>query len=729
MRLFFSITIAVVLSTAILCTLELVVPTASAQTTTSIFSYQGSLVDNGSGVNADRARFVFELWDSAVGGRRIGSDVVVYPVVVVEGVFTAYLDFGEEAFDGTARYLRIGVDAIGGTQYVWLDPRQPVTAAPFAVHALHGGDNPWVITGDDLHYESGNVGIGTSTPASPLHVAADVNAAAVQATNAGNGGQAMGLMGQLDADDGYGVHGKAASSFGTGIGVYGLAISSEAIGVKGYCGATSGNPIGVYGQSRAMGGYGVFGRNSSSSGSAIGVRGESGSATGFGGYFLGRGYFSDRLGIGTTSPATELDVNGTVRMNGFQLNSGGQSGYVLQSDANGQGTWQPSPSVGGYWEEGSDAGDITYTGGNVGIGNTDPAYPLQVDGWIAGDGVLSDVLKTYDFQLLPGGSGGYVLTSDASGYGTWQPASGFTLPYTDSVSSAGTAFSISNSGSSMGSHAIRATITNPGSSSDAAAGFFDADGTHGHAISAFSDGGTTVTADHDGSSWAFYGTSTGDGSAFFSANGYGGHGVKANTSGENGNAIYATASGGGAAIYADASGSSTIGLIAKGSSSAAKFYGNVAVYEFGTTNKVIELGKGLDYAEGFDITESDDVDIPKGTVLVIDPDNPGQLTRCRQAYDRRVAGIVAGAQGLGSGVRLGAGQFDHDVALAGRVYCNVVATDSDIEPGDLLTTSDLPGYAMKVREADRAPGAVLGKAMEPLAQGEKGQILVLVTLQ
>jgi len=29
----------------------------------------------------------------------------------------------------------------------------------------------------------------------------------------------------------------------------------------------------------------------------------------------------------------------------------------------------------------------------------------------------------------------------------------------------------------------------------------------------------------------------------------------------------------------------------------------------------------------------------------------------------------------------------------------------------------------------RAQGAILGKAMEPLAAGEKGQILVLVTLQ
>ena len=141
----------------------------------------------------------------------------------------------------------------------------------------------------------------------------------------------------------------------------------------------------------------------------------------------------------------------------------------------------------------------------------------------------------------------------------------------------------------------------------------------------------------------------------------------------------------------------------------------------------MELGEGLDYAEGFDVSQASQI-VP-GTVLIIDPDNPGKLTISNRPYDTRVAGIVAGANGLGSGVRLGASGFDHDVALAGRVYCNVVATDGAIEPGDLLTTSDIPGYAAKVTDHQRAPGAVLGKAMERLEKGEKGRILVLVTLQ
>jgi hypothetical protein len=155
--------------------------------------------------------------------------------------------------------------------------------------------------------------------------------------------------------------------------------------------------------------------------------------------------------------------------------------------------------------------------------------------------------------------------------------------------------------------------------------------------------------------------------------------------------------------------------------------GNLVIQRSSTGVTIIELGEGLDYAEGFDV--SDETEIAPGTVLVIDPGHPGELRMSDTAYDRKVAGIVAGAQGMGSAVRLAPGQFDYDVALAGRVYCNVDATEAGVEPGDLLTTSTTPGYAMKVTDYAHAQGAILGKAMEGLGKGEKGQILVLVTLQ
>ncbi len=118
--------------------------------------------------------------------------------------------------------------------------------------------------------------------------------------------------------------------------------------------------------------------------------------------------------------------------------------------------------------------------------------------------------------------------------------------------------------------------------------------------------------------------------------------------------------------------------------------------------------------------------------MAIDPANPGKLVVSRQAYDRRVAGIISGAGGVKAGLilkqenTLADGQ--RPVALSGRVYCWADARHGAIKPGDLLTTADTPGYAMKATNHRRAQGAIIGKAVTGLKEG-KGLVLVLVTLQ
>ena len=141
---------------------------------------------------------------------------------------------------------------------------------------------------------------------------------------------------------------------------------------------------------------------------------------------------------------------------------------------------------------------------------------------------------------------------------------------------------------------------------------------------------------------------------------------------------------------------------------------------------VSSVGAGV--AERFQITTKE---VPKGSVLVIDDEHPGELKLSDRAYDTRVAGINKGVNGANPGLILsqqGVAAGGQDVALSGRVYALADASSGPIRPGDLLTTSAVPGHAMKVTDSARALGAIIGKAMSPLEQG-RGMILVLVSLQ
>lgn len=139
---------------------------------------------------------------------------------------------------------------------------------------------------------------------------------------------------------------------------------------------------------------------------------------------------------------------------------------------------------------------------------------------------------------------------------------------------------------------------------------------------------------------------------------------------------------------------------------------------------------GADLAEPFRIS-SLRKEIPKGSVVVIDEKNPGQLKISDRPYDTRVAGVLSGANGVNPGIQMqqqGLIEGDRNVALSGRVYVLADTANGAIQPGDLLTTSARPGYAMRVTNHAKAEGAILGKAMTGLGKGQ-GTVLVLVTLQ
>ena len=148
---------------------------------------------------------------------------------------------------------------------------------------------------------------------------------------------------------------------------------------------------------------------------------------------------------------------------------------------------------------------------------------------------------------------------------------------------------------------------------------------------------------------------------------------------------------------------------------------------------ILEIIGGSDLSEQFDVGLAENgIEPLPGMVVCIDPENPGQLVVSGESYDRKVAGIISGAGGIKPGMLMGqkgtVANGANPVALTGRVYCLADATNGSIRPGDLLTTSETPGHAMKVTDHTKAQGAILGKAMTSLENGQ-GQVLVLVTLQ
>lgn len=136
---------------------------------------------------------------------------------------------------------------------------------------------------------------------------------------------------------------------------------------------------------------------------------------------------------------------------------------------------------------------------------------------------------------------------------------------------------------------------------------------------------------------------------------------------------------------------------------------------------------GADCAEDFDARDAHALEL--GTVMVIGEEE--RLHQSEEPYDKRVAGVLSGAGDYRPGIILGKERSRNDrlpLALTGKVFCKADAQYAAIGVGDLLTTSPTPGHAMKVNDPLQAFGAVIGKALRPLADGQ-GLIPILVALQ
>jgi hypothetical protein len=113
----------------------------SAPLVDSSFTYQGQLKGPSGPVNAV-CNFRFTLWNDSSAGGQIGVLDTRNGVTVANGLFTAVLNtssqFGPNAFNGEARWLAISVQCPGDPGFVLLNPRQALTATPYALSLRPG---------------------------------------------------------------------------------------------------------------------------------------------------------------------------------------------------------------------------------------------------------------------------------------------------------------------------------------------------------------------------------------------------------------------------------------------------------------------------------------------------------------------------------------------------------------------------------------------------------------
>jgi hypothetical protein len=152
--------------------------------------------------------------------------------------------------------------------------------------------------------------------------------------------------------------------------------------------------------------------------------------------------------------------------------------------------------------------------------------------------------------------------------------------------------------------------------------------------------------------------------------------------------------------------------------------GNFSVTGLADFRSNIRLASGAHfYGGGADIAEKIETtgQAEAGDVVMLDAEHPGKIVKSSLKQTKLVAGVVS----TNPGIILGTNTTGTDLAVAGRVPAKVNDENGAIAVGDLLVTSSTAGEAMRCTE--NCQGAILGKAMEPLAKGH-GVIDVLVTI-
>lgn len=228
--------------------------------------------------------------------------------VVISGTFNTI------GWAGGDKTLQVELSLNGGNTYTDMGT-QPLVSVPYALYAQ----------------TSGNTGVTGSTGPSGAP---------------GNNG-ATGPTGPIGANGSTGLTGPTGALGATG--PTGLMGATGPQGVQGIQGAQG--PAGTTGPMGATGATGNAGIGIMGATGATGIL-ANGSVAGNTPYWNGSAWVVNssnvfnnggNVGINTSTPAQQLDVNGTAKMTGFQMPTGAASGYQLTGDSLGNGYWTLSP--------------------------------------------------------------------------------------------------------------------------------------------------------------------------------------------------------------------------------------------------------------------------------------------------------------------------------------------------------------------------------------------------
>lgn len=134
---------------------------------------------------------------------------------------------------------------------------------------------------------------------------------------------------------------------------------------------------------------------------------------------------------------------------------------------------------------------------------------------------------------------------------------------------------------------------------------------------------------------------------------------------------------------------------------------------------LFELNNSADLAE---VYPTNDLTLRPGELVALDNSLTNGVVRSNKAYQGDLYGVISTEPAMVIGGTGGLGKNGVAVALSGRVPVKVSAQNGAIKKGDALTSSSVPGVAMKATKA----GTIIGLAMEDYEGQGQGQVMVFV---